>query len=589
MIASTVEIGPVSQQEQQICHVYAHLFQKRLLEVGFSPMLLCHDTTALEFAVRRLMILCTTDIRIKISLLEDERQCTHVPGDHPAPKSHVCPGAGQLLDQHANIVENMVKLLDRIFDISANIATEVPFPVVRVILEHMLVFLRVFPRQQTQLRKCLLLDTRLVKSGFQNLISFIDYNLSSVYFADIPTLLPIVTGVIEALTDKNEILQTAKSFTVNSGNVNSVVVESSHPYHAAECERKIIEFDKRVQVMSVDFDSRCVLAQAEDFVRFYVSTSETNSSKTDEKTSANISQVLGNNEEIMGGWRFFTKCAFGKWPKGVLLIPGNRLLIELNTASIYLKNIDLNDMSKFFGYKCNITGHLEVNENLFISLENGLTRIASQCISLLLTPSCRKQTKKKLQTTQPLTFASIPIGINIELKKAYFDAERKRGTSNGGTCISSQPLAPDANGTRSFVITLTEHNNCNRQGSLGCGIMEEPDFSKKNLPQSAGSCSNAYYINGKSAFIGNTRKKDYAAIDTLSTGDKIKIVLSSAGELSFFYNDVDKGIAFTGLSVSTKKFYAFVDLNGAAISANINGLGRCKYIYIYIYIYILVY
>eukprot|EP00047_Mylnosiga_fluctuans_P000811 m.202671 g.202671 ORF g.202671 m.202671 type:complete len:4234 (-) comp10109_c2_seq9:387-13088(-) len=155
----------------------------------------------------------------------------------------------------------------------------------------------------------------------------------------------------------------------------SLVVESGHPYEVAARDRKVVSFNADVKWMVVSFDPRCVTVQREDEVNLF----------------------LGDKDPVL----VHTYFAKDSWPTRPIVLPGNKLVFELSTASSYVDRDNREDLTTHFGYKATVFGYAFDNHvHPLRLLERELAFVGGQCASYLLNnpntvPAAPKEKEKE--------------------------------------------------------------------------------------------------------------------------------------------------------------------------------------------------
>ncbi len=122
----------------------------------------------------------------------------------------------------------------------------------------------------------------------------------------------------------------------------TAVVESVHPY--MDCSRKTfkLSFPANVFMLSIDFDRRSVTCQAEDHIQLYIPTphsAATAKSDSDLVWNKTFGKFYGPAIDASGAAVPIpgapAPAAPGTWPVARLLIPGNKLNVEFQSATEY--------------------------------------------------------------------------------------------------------------------------------------------------------------------------------------------------------------------------------------------------------------
>ncbi|EGG19598.1 RING zinc finger-containing protein [Cavenderia fasciculata] len=140
-------------------------------------------------------------------------------------------------------------------------------------------------------------------------------------------------------------LGTAQLSTPN--HVQCVKMESSHPYEECLKQTNVVEFPKTVKWMVIQFDQRSLTASESDRLIVW--------------TKDDFSASVECSETPVG----FSKKAF---PKLSLLVPGNRLIFDFQTASVPNNNGAAVNVVQRYGYACNVYGYDSLSEDVTIPL-----------------------------------------------------------------------------------------------------------------------------------------------------------------------------------------------------------------------------
>ena len=423
-----------------------------------------------------------------------------------------------------------------------------------------------------------LLMTYVIPIYVSRLESYIETNIvGSNLLRSLPTclqeLLETISSAASEFEDDSEPLQAQN---------NLVVAESKHPYEIASRDRSVIHFPAEVKWCVVEFDPRSCTAQCEDRLILSVyKGSETNSIRIGE-----FSQQEG-------------------WPSQAMLVPGNGVVLEMNTSSNYIEGDDPSDLSKHYGFKCVVMGyHCVPNQSCLQSLECEFAHLFGVCAAKLLTVPPPENTNNDEEYSVPqdnaslsrLTFASNPIGSNVCLNSDKSVATREK-SYNSGCVVSSGPIA-SVGGTRSFTLKLTRHGESNWAGSICIGVctadlVKPSDGSAEQLASTAALCAsggrmtgkpNLWYVNASTIYAGKRKvRDDYYNFETLRKTDVVKVVVSSSGQLSFVVRTGSAGdgddddddteeikcsTACGGLPIN-EDLYVFVDIYGKSVAVKL--------------------
>lgn len=158
-------------------------------------------------------------------------------------------------------------------------------------------------------------------------------------------------------------------------------------------------------------------------------------------------------------------------------------------------------------------------------------------------------------------------GKNIVITNGGLTATRPKSFMN--SCVFSDAPIACINGLRTFEITFTEFLNT-WAGSLKVGVVSDhpstydPDENTWTFNHGTWLLANAFYVNGTESV------KNYYATDTLKEGDKVRVSILTNGELHYFINGRDIGVAASGLNTSLD-YYAVAEVYGQCTGISING------------------
>ncbi|XP_043461333.1 E3 ubiquitin-protein ligase MYCBP2 isoform X1 [Leptopilina heterotoma] len=149
-------------------------------------------------------------------------------------------------------------------------------------------------------------------------------------------------------------------------------LESEHPYKPATVTQYKVTFPETVKWLTVEFTSECGTAQPEDYLQIFIpDISNSRSSKcsnTDE--SQELFPVLRKLSNV--------PC---QWPQNAFVLPGNKVIFSLETASDYMKDIK----SNMYGFKCLIIGYDWITSgNGLKNLEMELAFLGGACTAGLM-------------------------------------------------------------------------------------------------------------------------------------------------------------------------------------------------------------
>jgi neuralized-like protein 4 len=159
-------------------------------------------------------------------------------------------------------------------------------------------------------------------------------------------------------------------------------------------------------------------------------------------------------------------------------------------------------------------------------------------------------------------------GKNIQLSSDHTEANRT-ASYNQAIVFSHAPLK-SVDGVRAVEITITKHNESHWSGSLSVGLVAnhpssyDPNSRPRDLDDSWVLDDDDVIVNG------TVQKSEYGDVNQLSTNDVIRIVVDADGNLRFFFNGKDQGVAASNLPIFGE-FYAVVELYGLCEGVSISG------------------
>lgn len=170
------------------------------------------------------------------------------------------------------------------------------------------------------------------------------------------------------------------------------VLESDHPYKGTSIYSYKVEFPASVKWMSLEFDPQCGTAQPEDCLKILIPTNleslnynNTADDKGKVKVHKNISsdrENLPTNDQQILIRKFNTESG---WSTNAIIVPGNEIMLSLETASNYLADHKLNR----YGFKCILIGYENIDNtktfnNSLINLESEFTYLGGICSANLM-------------------------------------------------------------------------------------------------------------------------------------------------------------------------------------------------------------
>ena len=151
--------------------------------------------------------------------------------------------------------------------------------------------------------------------------------------------------------------------------------------------------------MSIEFDPQCGTSQPEDCLKIFIPARKTTKSVLNPASSVNantseekvkVLKNLATNEKENAPnveqnhliKKFNTE---NGWSTNAIIIPGNLILLSLETASNYLMDHKLNR----YGFKCTLIGYENIDStknfnNSLINLESEFTYLGGMCSANLM-------------------------------------------------------------------------------------------------------------------------------------------------------------------------------------------------------------
>lgn len=170
------------------------------------------------------------------------------------------------------------------------------------------------------------------------------------------------------------------------------ILESDHPYKGTSIYSYKVEFPPSVKWMSLEFDPQCGTAQPEDCLKILIPANldNINSGKCDEKGKMKIQKNISFNEKDQHASteqqimikKFNTESG---WSTNAIIVPGNEIMLSLETASNYLADHKLNR----YGFKCILIGYENIDvtktfNNSLVNLESEFTYLGGMCSANLM-------------------------------------------------------------------------------------------------------------------------------------------------------------------------------------------------------------
>lgn len=170
------------------------------------------------------------------------------------------------------------------------------------------------------------------------------------------------------------------------------ILESDHPYKGTSIYSYKVEFPSTVKWMSLEFDPQCGTAQPEDCLKILIPATIRNSksnkqeelgkAKVQKSITTNDNEPPAINEQQIMIKKFNTE---NGWSTNAIIVPGNEILLSLETASNYLADHKLNR----YGFKCILIGYENIDagktfNNSLVNLESEFTYLGGMCSANLM-------------------------------------------------------------------------------------------------------------------------------------------------------------------------------------------------------------
>jgi hypothetical protein len=240
------------------------------------------------------------------------------------------------------------------------------------------------------------------------------------------------------------------------------VIESEHPYSRPSHQSQTVSFDDDVKLILLHFDHRCSTLQGED------------------KLTLSMMDDDGKKKRV---------CSFSakKWPSDTVVIPGNKLVLEFDTASNYGGGVIADEAVKCFGFRCIVQGRSVPKQlDTLQSLESEMVMIASAA-SVYLAQQHRagsgSAAGEGLSELAPARFHKKCKGRNVQISGDGTVATRTT-SYNLGVVMSEAPLRA-VNGEKTFQLKMTRHGENDWAGSLAVGlvIVKDPESASTQVGQ----------------------------------------------------------------------------------------------------------
>ena len=170
------------------------------------------------------------------------------------------------------------------------------------------------------------------------------------------------------------------------------MLESDHPYKGTSIYSYKVEFPSSVKWMSLEFDPQCGTAQPEDCLKILIPANIENIRKNQNEESCKVKIQKGQTSNEKENQtpdvqqilikKFNTE---NGWSTNAIIVPGNEIMLSLETASYYLADHKLNR----YGFKCTLIGYDSIDftktfNNSLINLESELTYLGGMCSANLM-------------------------------------------------------------------------------------------------------------------------------------------------------------------------------------------------------------
>lgn len=196
-------------------------------------------------------------------------------------------------------------------------------------------------------------------------------------------------NLVSPVHQQAEKSQTLQPYELCTTSNYYAILESDHPYKGTSIYSYKVEFPPSVKWMSLEFDPQCGTAQPEDCLKILIpamsdiarNTDETGKVKVQKNILSNDKDQQTSNEQIMIK-KFNTE---NGWSTNAIIVPGNEIMLSLETASNYLADHKLNR----YGFKCILIGYENIDatksfNNSLFNLESEFTYLGGMCSANLM-------------------------------------------------------------------------------------------------------------------------------------------------------------------------------------------------------------
>jgi E3 ubiquitin-protein ligase MYCBP2 len=192
--------------------------------------------------------------------------------------------------------------------------------------------------------------------------------------------LNLVKEILPLVSRMNKAMPQMSPDTMPSHGVHVANVETDHPYPTATVLHYEVKFPEDVKWMSLEVDPQSGFAQKWDHMGDLLVPKQVMPDSS--SSSQDLPYVSIGRGDIHYKYAAGPLSAADKYPRGVIIIPGNELHIEIQTDTEY----DKKDTANHFGLKCQIMG-FEWNASYSKSLaimEKELVTLSGMCCGKLL-------------------------------------------------------------------------------------------------------------------------------------------------------------------------------------------------------------
>eukprot|EP00041_Stephanoeca_diplocostata_P039503 m.1633318 g.1633318 ORF g.1633318 m.1633318 type:complete len:4716 (+) comp25407_c0_seq2:166-14313(+) len=341
---------------------------------------------------------------------------------------------------------------------------------------------------------------------------------------------------------------------------NACMMETTHPYSRPTRDMRSLDMGPDVHYVTLQFDPRCSTLQPEDYIVVSV---PADSGATNSESQTKLLQCSGSSHQ---------------WPtQEAIVIPGSKVNFEFCTASKYVEGDIDKEKEKAFGYRCIATGYTMDKDgtDAISTLESDLVMLSTTCCAKLLQFEASSRSAQSARATKP-SQATVPLKWSSRNKSKHIELSNddtvatRTSSYQYGVCVTDAPLTiSDGN---SFKIKLTRYGESDWAGSLAIGLLSHQNVSSGTSTASSLK-PEVWYVNGGAVHHNGSQVKDgYSADDqslqTMGKDDEIEVVIDSSGQVSYFFNSRDAGVAFV-VPASFTEVYPFVDLYGKAVAVEI--------------------